>query len=731
MSTVLSFGVLAPTVSATTNENPEEDQMKIEILSAEKVVTKDDLLKKFRDVFPERFDFLSDSEFHMSGSHRYPDEDIIRHELNFHKQVGGKDVHGSIAFVGEDLNIEHFYYSPANEAEALFPAKVSEEEAKELALTFLDEKLGESNFKVEEDRNYYYSNQTLTEPIRYSFSFVRLKNDVPVSGQRIHVEVLGNGDIVQFSRHSDGKKSSSYDEVTNVLSEEEVLDKLRENLSVNLRYQIWSDPQNGDPQVQLVYQPMNDVQGIDAVTGKWLTPDGFTKELPENKDVTTITDEALEPRKADFTVEDAEATAKELLAIDSENMTLRIQGIEERKNHLGKEVISVHYMYEYRNGGRGAGLEFDRDTGAILQYRDIQRDVLREQGDDADEEEISKEAALDQAVEYLKEYTPSYLDDYAMPVNGVQYDEERDTYHFAFPRVVDGVLVNGDHISVQLSGAGELLELNVRNHSIEEWPSKEEVLSEEEALETIKSELSIDLRYVQDRQSEEDHYNLVYTPTINDNPSSFLNANTGEWDSQFDDETDNGKISHPWAEKELNYLLRANILDVEDATDFDADQSITKGEAIEVIMKSLTRFYQQHYPEGEENLRQSFENIDSDHPLYQVIERSVTMGILDEEKDTFDADEPMTREQLAVWYVRALGLEKAAEFSSIYQLDFKDLDKVEEENTGYVALADSLGLLTDNHGRFYPDQEVTYAQLAVSNIRLAHEAYEEDMRMRY
>ena len=50
-------------------------------------------------------------------------------------------------------------------------------------------------------------------------------------------------------------------------------------------------------------------------------------------------------------------------------------------------------------------------------------------------------------------------------------------------------------------------------------------------------------------------------------------------------------ISHPWAEEELNYLINAKILDVKDSKNFNGDASVSKGEAIKIIMNSLTYFY--------------------------------------------------------------------------------------------------------------------------------------------
>ena len=81
--------------------------------------------------------------------------------------------------------------------------------------------------------------------------------------------------------------------------------------------------------------------------------------------------------------------------------------------------------------------------------------------------------------------------------------------------------------------------------------------------------------------------------------------------------------------------------------------------------------------------------------------------------------------------IRVLGLEQAAKDSSIYKIGFTDADKVQSANTGYVAMANSMGLVKAEENRFSPNREVTYAELAVSTIRLAHAIAESGRGLRY
>lgn len=56
----------------------------------------------------------------------------------------------------------------------------------------------------------------------------------------------------------------------------------------------------------------------------------------------------------------------------------------------------------------------------------------------------------------------------------------------------------------------------------------------------------------------------------------------------------------------------------------------------------------------------SFEDINPEHPYYNVVETATRLGILNPLEDELNIDQKVTNEQLAVWYIRTLGLEQAA-----------------------------------------------------------------------
>ncbi|MFJ7933508.1 S-layer homology domain-containing protein [Sporosarcina sp. NPDC096371] len=731
-SSVLSFGMFSTIANASNTVNEQPEKVQIQVASTEIGVTKNDLIKKFRKLFPNQFGYLKDSDFQMSNGHFYLDDETLRHDLSFTKTVNGKRLYGSVGFVGKDLDIEQFYYQPTNEAEALFPAKVSKEEARKKAVNFIKQFLDGEEYQLETDSFNYYSQQPLTEPVRYSFSFTRMENKVPVSDQRIEVTILGNGELVNFYRYPMKNEKSTFEDVKLLKDKKKIEENVKGNLSADLYYQINTDYRTGERGVQLVYQPTVNLQGVHATSGKWLTTNGYTTDFPKGTKIEMISDKPLPAKQNGVSLEEAKKIAEQLLTSKSDKVKLNIESIQEVENYNGQTVFRINYMYQFANGGTGTALEINKRTGEVTQFYDLTSQIQEQIGEQPKKENaISQQKALTQAIQYLKEWVPSYLHNYAMPIATPYFDKELGAFSISFPRVVNGITVIGDDITVSIAADGSLSSLNVSYQEVEKWPSSDKIISKEAAKNILKESLNLKLTYKKQEQNGANHgYDLVYVPIFSEESLNFLDANTGEWKS-FLNRKNSTVISHPWAQEELNYLIQANILDVKDSKKFDGNASVSKGEALKVIINSLTYFYEGNHEVDQENMNQTFKNIDVKHPFYQVIERAVELRIIQPNDKGFDVDGPVTREELAAWYIRILGLEQAAKDASIYKLDFADAKKVNKEYSGYVALANSVGLLKVNQNSFHPKQQVTYAELAVSTIRLAHKMSESGKYLQY
>lgn len=737
LSALLSLSLLTPAVGAVSvKEEKNLETSKIEIASVTNVISKNELMKRVNELFPGKFSHLTSNDFHVGTSHRFPEDDdeTVRHNLNFSKEINGKYVHGDFEFIGEDLQLNRFYYQPVDDADAIFPPKVSREEAQEIASQFLSQVYESTSDYKPATNNIYYnnSNQTLTEPIRYDFMYEKYKNGVPVTNQNINITVLGNGEVTSFNGPYYQTEKFTYEDVSQAKTSEEILNQIKENFQVDLQYLVEFDYRTQKASVRLAYLPLPTVNGVHALTGDWMVRDELVEDIPNSKEFKMLVESPLQTKNSSFSLEEAKELAEKLLHIDGvEGLKLNIEGIDERTNYQGKEVIAVNYMYHMGNSGTGTSFEVDKN-GEIVQYHDLKEQLLRDYGkQEAPTKELTYDEALQLAVQYAKEYAPSYLHNFAYPT--VKETKAREGYHFIFPRVKNGLIVSNEGLNIGISSNGSLSSFNVNLNDIEKWPSVEDVVSEEEVVNEYLKQLNVELRYLNNYwETNSNKYQLVYTTKYHDK-YQFIDATSGEWASYSNGQVEAEKsqeVNDHWAKEELNFMINAGIITVDDENTFNPDEVATKGEALEVMMKSLTRFYDYHYG-GEKQPTYTFENIKPDHDLFQIVERAVNLGILEKDQKQFAIDEPLTRQELAVWYIRVLGLEEAAKHSYIYKADFADASSIKKENIGYVALMNALGVLTTNNNEFRPEQEVTLSQLAVSSFRLAKHASNNERLNRY
>lgn len=231
-----------------------------------------------------------------------------------------------------------------------------------------------------------------------------------------------------------------------------------------------------------MYTPVTQHSGVNALTGQWLTNNGFSETLPQNPKVEKLVQQPLKPRQEGITIEDAKEIAQKLLTIDSDKIKLRLDSIEESTTREGKEIISISYSYEYRNGGYGTSIELDKQTGELVHYYSVKNEVLREVGEDpSTDKKLTSDEALTQAINHLKEWVPSSLHEYIKPISEPSTDDEYGVYNFSFPRIVNGLVVSGNEISVAINFDGSLNSLFVNKLEVEEWPTTEDVLTKEAA----------------------------------------------------------------------------------------------------------------------------------------------------------------------------------------------------------------------------------------------------------
>ena len=109
-ATALSIGLFAPIASASTLGNERMEGLPIQIAQTNATVTKNDLMKRVRELFPNEFTDVAEKDFQMGTGYWYPNEDTVRYELSFSKSTDNHYVYGYFTFIDETLELENFYY---------------------------------------------------------------------------------------------------------------------------------------------------------------------------------------------------------------------------------------------------------------------------------------------------------------------------------------------------------------------------------------------------------------------------------------------------------------------------------------------------------------------------------------------------------------------------------------------------------------------------------------------
>ena len=183
-------------------------------------------------------------------------------------------------------------------------------------------------------------------------------------------------------------------------------------------------------------------------------------------------------------------------------------------------------------------------------------------------------------------------------------------------------------------------------------------------------------------------------------------------ESPFEDVT--GRVK--WGDPFILALYSRGIIKGKAAGKFAPDDTMSRAEFIALLLKAAGM------DEGLERAKKKdedpgmFQDVRWNHWAYSYIQRALEIGLItrDEYPGGFRPDEPITRMEMAIIAVRAMGLQRDAEQRAGDELPFSDAHKVEWRYRGYIAVAVEAGVLSGtDDGRIDPGGLVTRRQAAV------------------
>ncbi|OEH94323.1 YcdB/YcdC domain-containing protein [Bacillus solimangrovi] len=690
-------------------------------------ISKEQAIKLAKDAFPIPDNYKQtqvelNSKYYQSS---YPAW-IIRWELQENEEYGSI----GISLNAETGEIASIYFNQSdNNEEKSFPPKVEREEAKEIAINYLEDILPD---KVDDflydDSNDNNVKPPLDDDINYRFSFNQDVNGIPFKQNHVEISVNGNGNVRNFEYS--WIKDYTFPSDENILKAQEVLNKMKDSFPLELQYKevqsfgsknkdlIVPEYFNEDTQMQLIYEQVSNINSINAKTGEWLDSQGNPIKDSLNIRKEPISKKPLDSAPShskELTAEEAEKIVKSYFSIPKDAELANVE-YEENDYRVQGAVWNLRWTKE---PSQWVNASVHAQTGELITYNQ-QNHYAKESNTVKYSEEKAKKIAIDT----VKEILPHKANQLSL-VNTRTWEYIKNQpaqYYFTFERLHNGIPVPSQRTTVTISSQnGEVIDFD-HNWGERDFPSNDNVIPVDEAIQRY-----FDLHYVElafeliHPTDEKPKVQLMYTlkRKQTDEPV-YLDATKNEWISnktglpyEIDLDLNVTDLEGHWADKELRLMVEYRALQPDKMGKIHPDKLITRGEMIKMFM--LTQRPYVYYQEKAMRLavaesESTFNDVSSASPYHVYIEEAVREGLIDTDIKDFKPDEPVTREELALLITRALGYNKLTEYEDLFNLNFEDNENISEK--GAVALVQHLGIMTGTDNKFSPQANVSRAQAA-------------------
>ncbi|OON97698.1 MAG: hypothetical protein ATN32_05345, partial [Candidatus Epulonipiscium fishelsonii] len=167
-------------------------------------------------------------------------------------------------------------------------------------------------------------------------------------------------------------------------------------------------------------------------------------------------------------------------------------------------------------------------------------------------------------------------------------------------------------------------------------------------------------------------------------------------------------MGHP-AKSDVERMYSMKVFDV-NPRGFSANQPVTRGEYIEMLVKAL----QIPVPKADDKKnplpKGLFNDISEEHSLYPYAVAAYNAGLI--QGGSVNPYEYLNREQMYVFNVRALGLERLGFGADSNYTPFLDDSKISPYAKNSIYAANKLGIIPADGGYLFPDKYVSYADCA-------------------
>lgn len=739
-STSVSSNTVVTQVSAqapTTTTTSEADITKVKF-------TQEQAIAKLRELFPSlKNATVNNVQLGSNQSYPAPANQMIWN-IQWQMQEGnmGYGFSSEIDAINGDIISTYISY-PRENNESYYPPKISQAQALEIAKAFVAKaasSVKSSDLQLNENVGYNYFSSALFGPIQYGYFFNIMKNGLPSGSDSINIAVDGNGDVIQFSKSSQGLE---YPSAQPKITLEQAQKQFADQLDVGLFYiPIYK---NGKPNNWILgWRPVDQsLYPIDALTGKRIDYEGkesvstpvVYSDIAKSKDVFQARSST-----AELSAKEAEQLVKKVAYIPADRKLIS----QSLRNDYQDTNRKIWQLYWGGNGNErfiGAGFpeqssaEIDAKTGEILQYQVQTYGVTQDKKEEpapVGGKKLSEAEAKSKALSMINSLYPQASEKLKLVEYGANSSVTSDgsAFRYQFIRYHQGIPVSDSNITVSLDLYGRLISyMGNRISGIDEITlSPDAKISKKEALESYKPKYQTKLRYTQvGGYNTYSSYvapkvKLVYDTTFDESNGLYqvLDAATGKWTAvydylgQQDTQISATDIKGHAEEQPLSELVKYHVITPDADGKVNPDQEITVGDWITYLVKASNPNFSNYYNNNE---RKTVAGVKPENSYYDAVTYAADRKWINKD-ESLQIDSKLTREQLAVLLANFLKYNKLTTYldKDVTVSQFSDSSSINKK--GAVALVVKLGILKDDNGKFNPQQTVSKALAATVIMKL-------------
>lgn len=619
------------------------------------------------------------------------------------------------------------------------------DEAVKISNEFVDE-INKEKIKECKLQNTNWSNSAGYSN-NYSFTYARMVNGVKFDSNKISVTVDGvTGKVTNYRYIWD--EDLKIPSLTDVIGEKRADDIYKKDLKVDMVYERYrnkyeyQDAEN-KRNVKLVFKnTLENGTMIDAKTGEYINSynnDNIkieTKQLSK-KEIEEFYKKAEEIKKSKKPMEKEEAEEvvnKLIKGIYGKGFT--IDNLYYNDNEY-EENTSWYASFKKENKDRkiseSGNIKIDALSGQIISSYKYNNDYKY---DEKFKQVLTWEEGYYKAIDLLGNYYSDKIKNIELSqTHEIRINEDKDKnperyYSYSFIRKVNGISYDNNKIRVQIdTKTGNVSNVSAYWEDDIVFESPKGNIGEEKVRKIFfnkyKPELAYKIQNIsEDRNKPEWKVNLVYElkgvkPYYNFNDidaftGDFLNYDGEEINDNIEDFKKEIKGSK--AERELSILACNGILDTKD---FVLKKDVQKMDLIKALVDALG--YRPYVVEdgvrGEMELSKT-EMADENKAVESnklsredYLKMAKYYGFIDGDIKNFNEKEPVSREEMAKAFVKYLNYDSIAECDGIFALNYYDARQVRADLTGYVAIAEGLGLIEAESKKIRPKDTASIEEL--------------------